>query len=77
MIPRTILMAMLEELGYRSTASRKAIARPLKQRHDSFTVEALSEEPPSVGSATVFCTIKLLLEAGAVCKLATINESQI
>ena len=67
---------MLEELGYRATAPRKAIAKLLEQKQDSFTAEALSEELPSVGRATVFRTIKLLLEAGAVCKLAKIDGSQ-
>ena len=77
MIPHTNLMAVLEELGYRATAPRKAIAQLLEQKRASFTLEALSEELPSVGRATVYRTIKLLLEAGAVCKLATIDGSQI
>ena len=76
MILHTNLMAVLEELGYRATAPRKAIAKLLEQKQDSFTVEALSEELPSVGRATVYRTIKLLLDAGAVCKLATIDGSQ-
>ena len=76
MTPRINLMAVLEGLGHRSTAPRKAIAELLEQKQDSFTAEALSEELPSVGRATVFRTIKLLLEAGAVCKLATIDGSQ-
>ena len=76
MIPDKELLAVLEELGYRATAPRKAIAELLEQKQDSFTVEELSEELPSVGRATVFRTIKLLLEAGAVCKLATIDGSQ-
>ena len=70
-------MAVLEGLGYRATAPRKAIARLLEQRQDSFTVEALSEELPSVGRATMFRTIKLLLKAGVVCKVATIYGSQV
>ena len=76
-ISHTNLMPVLEDLGYRATAPRKAIARLLEQKRDSFTVEALSEELPSVGRATVYRTIKLLLEAGAVCKLATIDGSQV
>ena len=67
---------MLAELGYRATAPRKAIAGLLEQKQDSFTAEALSEELPSVGRAMVFPTIKLFLEARAVCKLATIDGSQ-
>ena len=76
MIPNTNLMAVLEGLGYRATAPRKAIAKLLEQKYDTFTLEALSEELPSVGRATVFRTIKLLLQAGVVCKLATIDGSQ-
>ena len=77
MIPHPNLMAALEELGYRPTAPRKAIAKLLEQKHDGFTLESLSEELPSVGRATVYRTIKLLLEVGAVCKLATIDGSQV
>ena len=77
MILHPDLMAVLEELGYRATAPRKAIAMLLERKHDTFTVEALIEELPSVGRATVYRTIKLLLEAGAVCKLATIYGSQV
>ena len=77
MIPHANLMAVLEELGYRATAPRKALAKLLEQKQDGFTVEALSEELPSVGRATVYRTIKLLLEAGVVCKLATIDGSQV
>ena len=76
MISHTNLMTVLEDHGYKATAPRKAIAKLLEQKHDGFTVEALSEELPSVGRATVYRTIKLLLEAGAVCKLATIDGSQ-
>ena len=76
MIPDNELLAVLAELGCRATAPRRAIAELLEQKRDSFTVEELSEELPSVGRATVFRTIKLLLEAGAVCKLATIDGSQ-
>ena len=77
MTPHTNLIAVLEELGYKATAPRKAIVKLLEQKQDSFTAEALSEELPSVGRATVFRTIKLLLEAGAVCRLATIDGSQV
>ena len=76
MIPDKELLAVLAELGCRATAPRRAIAELLEQKQDSFTVEELREELPSVGRATVFRTIKLLLEAGAVCKLATIDGSQ-
>ena len=36
----------------------------------AFTAEEISTELPGVGRATVYRTIKLLLEAGVICKLA-------
>ena len=69
-------MAMLEGRGYRVTAPRKAITGLLEQKQDGFTAEALSDELPTVGRATVYRTIKLLLEAGAVCRLAMMDGAQ-
>ena len=62
-------MAALENRGYRATVPRKAIVKHLEQKHETFTTEALSEELPSVGRATVYRTVKLLVEAGLVCKV--------
>ena len=76
MIPHTNLMAVLEGWAIEPLLPGKPITKLLEQKHDSFTVEALSEELPSVGRATVYRTIKLLLESGAVCKLASIDGSQ-
>ena len=75
--PRPDLMAVLENRGYRATAPRKAVAELLEQKHEGFTVEALSEELPSVGRATVYRTIKLFLEAGVVCKLPMMDGSPV
>ncbi len=71
------LMAALEDHGHRVTLSRKAIVDALEQKHVGFTAEALSEELPSVSRATVYRTISLLLEAGAVCKLATMDGTYV
>ena len=71
------LLAVLESSGYRATAPRKAIAGLLQEKHDGFTAEAISDELPSVGRATVYRTIKVLLQAGAVCKLALMDGSQL
>ena len=73
----TSLMASLEYLGYRATAPRKAIADLLEQKHDGFTVEAISEELPSVSRATVYRNIKLFVDAGVVCKLTLMNGSHV
>ena len=71
------LMGVLEDRGYRPTAPRKAIAELLEQKHEGFTAEALSEELPSVGRATVYRTIKLFLEAGAVCKIPMMDGAHV
>ena len=73
--PNPDLLAVLESGGYRATAPRRAIAGLLEQKQEGFSLEALSDELPSVGRATVYRTIKLLLEAGVVCKLAMMNGS--
>lgn len=73
--PHPNLIAALEGGGYRVTAPRRAIASLLEQKQEGFSVEALSDELPSVGRATVYRTIKLFHAAGVVCKLATINGS--
>ena len=71
------LMAVLEGRGIRATLPRRTIAGLLEQKHAGFTIEAISEELPSVGRATVYRTVKLLLEAGAVCKLAMMDGSHV
>ena len=66
---RPDIMAILEDRGYRSTAPRRAIIRILDGKQEGFTAEDLCSELPGVGRATVFRTIKLLLEAGVICRL--------
>ena len=71
------LMTVLQGRGIRATFPRKAIAHLLEQKQGAFTIESLSEELPSVGRATVYRTVKLLLEEGAVCKLAMLDGSHV
>ncbi len=72
-VSRPNLMAVLEDRGYRSTAPRLAIIQLLEMKQAGFTAEEISEELPSVGRATVYRTIKLLLEEGVICKLALMD----
>ena len=76
-VVRPDLMALLESRGYKITAARKAIVGLVEQQRDGFTAEKLSDALPSVGRATVYRTIKLLLEVGAVCKLAMMDGAQL
>ena len=69
------LMAVLKDRGTRVTRPRKTIVDFLERKRGGFTIEALNEDLPSVGRATVYRTVKLLLEAGAVCRLAMMDGS--
>ena len=73
----TNLMAILGERGYRSTVPRRMIANLLEQKSEGFTAQALCDELPSVGRATVFRTLKLFLEVGMLCKLDAIGGAPI
>ena len=66
---RPDIMAVLEDQGYRSTAPRRAIIRILEGKQEGFTAEEIGKELPEVGRATIFRTVKLLLEAGVICRL--------
>ena len=70
-------MAALKTRGYRATAPRKTIAKLLEQTNEGFTAEAISEELPSVSRATVYRTVKLLLEAGVVCKIPMMDGAHV
>ncbi len=66
---RPDIMAVLEDKGYRATVPRRAIIRILEGKQEGFTAEEIGSELPGIGRATVFRTLKLLLEAGAICRL--------
>jgi len=55
---------------YRLTGPRRAVLDAVEGHAGPFTVEDLCAELPAVGRATVFRTVKLLQEQGAVCRLA-------
>ena len=67
---RPDLLAALEDRGYRLTGPRRRVAEAVgRKQEDGFTAESLCEEAADIGRATVYRTLKLLLEAGVVCKL--------
>ena len=70
-------MSALKDRGYRATAPRRAIANLLEQKHEGFTIDALSEELPSVSRATLFRTIKLFLEEGVLCRLVMMDGTYV
>ena len=66
-------MSVLEDRGYRATDPRRTVIGLLDRKEEGFSAEEICDEAPEVGRATVYRTIKLLLEAGVVCKLALPN----
>ena len=76
------LLAIIEDAGYRLTDTRRSIisfldqqagscsnvCSPLHERH-GFSAEEINEELTLVGRATVYRTLKLLVDEGVLCKL--------
>ena len=72
----TATKSMLDALnakGIRSTAPRRKLVEIISAQHQSFTAEAICEAIPEIGRATVYRTIRLLQEAGAICKVVMPN----
>ena len=63
------LLATLEDRGYRVTRPRREVIGLLGKKQEGFSAEEVCSELPGVGRATVYRSIKLLLEAGVICKL--------
>jgi len=60
------LLETLEQQGYRSTSPRRAVAQVIANQDKHFTAEDLREQLPSLGRATIFRSLKLLVETGGV-----------
>ena len=67
---RPDLQAVLEDRNLRMTGPRRNIIALLDRKEEGFSAEEVCSELPDVGRATVYRTIKLLLEAALICKLA-------
>ena len=65
---RPNLHAALEDLGQRMTAQRIRLARYLESKDDAFSAEDINEELPEIGRATIYRTLKMLVDSGALCK---------
>lgn len=67
---RPDLLAVLEDGGYRITQPRLRVIDLLSRKEGGFKADEICDELPDIGRATVYRTIKLLLDAGVICKLA-------
>ncbi len=64
------ILEALEERGYRSTAPRRALSVAIGEQERHFTAEGLRQQlPPKLGRATVYRTLKILVEEGVLCRV--------
>ena len=72
MTTQTPAEGLLEELrneGLKITAPRNLVIEDLAKREGNFTAEELAADLAAIGRATVYRTLKLLLEHGLVCRV--------
>ncbi len=67
------LMSRLEERGYRNTSPRRAVVEAVLRHEDGFGAEDIHQEVAVAGRATVYRTVRLLLDMGIICKLALLD----
>lgn len=66
--------ALLEGEGHRLTSTRRAILRAIADAATPLTIEEIGDQVPDIGRATVFRTVKLLHELGAICRVTLENH---
>jgi Fe2+ or Zn2+ uptake regulation protein len=63
------LVDKLRDQGFKITHPRFQVIRQVADREDNFTAEELAAELAAVGRATVYRTIKLLVDQGLLCRV--------
>jgi Fe2+ or Zn2+ uptake regulation protein len=64
-----LIIQRLELRGHRVTGSRRRVLAALVSAPAPFTVDDVQRQAPGVGRATVFRTMKLLLDLNVVCRV--------
>src|SRR5229473_2531587 len=59
----------MEEKGYRTTAPRLAVLAAAADEGDQFSADDIAHRLPRIGRATVFRTLKLLVEMDVLCRV--------
>ncbi|MCL0101540.1 transcriptional repressor [Dehalococcoidia bacterium] len=62
------ILTAFEDSGCRMTEPRREMAAILSQQAGTFSAEEISAKIPRLGRATVYRTLKLLINAGVICK---------
>ena len=63
------LLGALGEQGYRSTSPRRAVLQAVASQRRHFTAEELRQQLPGVGRATIYRSLKLLVDSGVLCRV--------
>ena len=63
------LLDQLRDQGFKITGPRYQVVERVASREDNFTAEELAAELAPIGRATVYRTLKLLLDQGLVCRV--------
>ena len=63
------LVSRLRDQGFKITSPRSQVVERVASRDDNFTAEELAAELAPIGRATVYRTLKLLLDQGLVCRV--------
>jgi Fe2+ or Zn2+ uptake regulation protein len=69
MVSSQALELRLAGSGHRLTEPRRALIGAMRELGDHFTADALLGATPGVGRATVFRTLRLLQDIGALCQV--------
>jgi Fur family ferric uptake transcriptional regulator len=64
-----LVVERLELRGHRVTAARRRVIQALLDAANHFTIEDVLRAVPDVGRATVFRTMKVLLDLNVVCRV--------
>ena len=68
MLPQAL--SVLEDRGYRLTGPRRDVVILLSRQERGLTAEDIGKQLPAVGRATVYRTIKLLVDEGVACRVS-------
>ena len=63
------ILETLEQQGYRSTAPRRLVVRAVAGQERHFTAEGLYGHLPGLGRATIYRSLKILVETGVICRV--------
>ena len=69
MVSNALLERRIARSGHRVTRPRRAVLGAMQQLGDHFTAEGVMAAAPEVGRGTVFRTLRLLQEIGALCQV--------